>query len=318
MEESMKSYKKIMGVACVILVVAAIASCKGKKDDAGSSPVFKIGYANNDDTDFFDKFKRDEFEKLSKTDPGIQAAFTNANVDMQKQLDQIDNFIAQKMNAIIICPVDNVGITPAIQKANAANIPVICIGVNSEGGEYTYVGTEYIDAGIRQGKYMAEHLPQNAKILYLGGTPGYAHSRDRRQGFLDTLSAARPDVTLLAEQAGMYERTKGMQIMEDWIQTFPQFDGIIAANDQMALGALEALKGANRLSGVLIGGVDATKEACQAIKNGEMAISILQSAPDIARGTYDAIKKLQKGEKVEKEIIIPHENVTIDNVDKYL
>jgi inositol transport system substrate-binding protein len=180
------------------------------------------------------------------------------------------------------------------------------------------VGTQYIDAGIRQGEYMAEHLPQNAKIVYFVEVPGFSHTRERRQGFLDTIAAKRPDVTLLAEQTAMDDRAKGMQIMEDWIQTFPQIDGVISGNDQMALGALEALKGARRNQGVLIAGIDATKEACQLIKNGEMSISILQSAPKLAQGAYDTIKKLQKGEPVENQVIIPHESVTIENVDDYL
>jgi inositol transport system substrate-binding protein len=305
--------KKFGLVVLAGMMVFAVAGCKGKKSD-----VFKVGYSNSSDADFFDKFKRDEFERLAKTDPSISVAFTNANMDLQMQLDQVDNFIVQKMNVIVLCPADTDGIVPAIEKANNAGIPVICIGIDAGGGDHIYVGTEYIDAGIRQGEYMVKHLPQNAKIVYLAGTPGYSHARDRRRGFLDTLAASRPDVQVIADQTGNYERARGMQLMEDWIQANPQIDGVIAANDQMALGALEALKGAARAEGVLIAGVDATKEACQAIKNGEMAISILQSAPALSQGAYDTIKKLQKGETVEKQIIIPHENVTIDNVGGYL
>jgi inositol transport system substrate-binding protein len=311
----MKNYKIVLNTLVVVLMVLTVLGCKKKEDE---SSVFTIGYANSSDADFFDKFKRDEFEKAAVKDSSLRVTFTNANQDMLMQLDQVDNFIAQKMDAIIICPSDTAGIIPAIEKANAAGIPVICIGIDAGGGDYTYVGTQYIDAGIRQGEYMAEHLPQNAKILYLSGTPGYSHARDRRQGFLDTIAAKRPDVTVLAEQTAMYERARGMQIMEDWLQTFPQVDGVIAANDQMALGALEALRGAQRNRGVLIAGVDGTKEACQLIKNGEMAISVLQSAPALAQGTYDVIKKLQSGVAVEKEVIIPHENITINNVDEYL
>jgi inositol transport system substrate-binding protein len=310
----MKNYKIILNIMVVMLMVLAATGCKKKEENS----VFTIGYANSSDADFFDKLKRDEFERTAAKDPSLRVTFTNANQDMQMQLDQVDNFIAQKMDAIIICPSDTAGIIPAIEKANAAGIPVICIGVSAGGGDSTYVGTEYIDAGIRQGEYMAEHLPLNAKIVYLAGTPGYSHARDRRQGFLDTLVAKRPDVALLAEQTAMYERVRGMQIMEDWIQAFPQIDGVIAANDQMALGALEALRGAQRNRGVLIAGVDGTTEACQLIKNGEMSISILQSAPALAQGTYGVIKKLQSGATVEREVIIPHENITIENVDEYL
>jgi inositol transport system substrate-binding protein len=310
----MKGYKKVFWIMCAALVMVTAFGCKGK----GDSSVYKIGYANNNDSDFFDKYKRDEFEKLTAVDTTVRATFTNANQDMQLQLDQVDNFIAQKMNVIILCPVDTAGIVPAIEKANAANIPVICIGVDAGGGDFTYVGTQYIDAGIRQGAYMVEHLPENAKVVYLSGTPGYSHSRDRRQGFFETLAAGRPDVTIIAEQTGMYQRVDAMRITEDWIQSFPQIDGVIAANDQMALGALEALKGAKRNQGVLIAGVDATTAACEAIKNGEMAFSVLQSAPALAKQAYDSIKKLQRGETLEKEIIIPHQNVSIENVDEYL
>jgi inositol transport system substrate-binding protein len=314
LEEEMKKGKWLVSAVLAMAVVIIITGCK-KENTAN---VYKVGYANNNDADIFDKLKRDTFEETTKTDSSIRVVFTNANIDTQMQLDHIDNFIAQKMNAIIICPVDSAGILPAIEKANAANIPVICIGVTADAGDYIYVGTQYIDAGERQGRYMAEHLPQNATVVYLSGTPGYVHSRDRRAGFLNVLSASRPDVTVVAEQTGNYERAKGMQIMEDWIQAFPKIDGVVAANDQMALGALEALKAANRLNGVLIAGVDAIPEVCQAIKDGEVAISILQSAPEIAQSCYDTVKKLQNGESVGKEIIIPHANVTLENVDDYL
>jgi inositol transport system substrate-binding protein len=133
---------------------------------------------------------------------------------------------------------------------------------------------------------------------------------------LDTVKS-RSDITIIAEQAANSERAKGMQVMEDWIQTFPKIDAVVSANDQMALGAMEALKGANRLKGVLIAGVDGNLEACQAIKSGEMALSVYQSAPALAKATYEAIKKIQQGSTL-KEIIVPHENIFIDNVDEYL
>jgi inositol transport system substrate-binding protein len=306
---------KMVAVVCLIVVATAFIGCKGK---AEKTKVYKVGYSNANDAEFFDKLKRDEFEKIAKSDSSIQVVYTNASQDISLQLDQVDNFIAQKVDAMILCPVDTIGIIPGVEKANAAGIPVICIGTNAGGGISTYVGCENTDAGIRLGKYMAEHLPQNAKVVFLAGIPGYDHSRKRRAGFLDTLAADRPDVTLLAEQTGDYARANGQRLMEDWLQSFPQIDGVIAANDQMALGALEALKGANRASGVLIGGIDAVQEACQAIKNRDMSISILQSAPDIAQGSYDTLKKVQKGESVGSEVIIPFVNVTIDNVDQYL
>jgi inositol transport system substrate-binding protein len=311
-----EDFARATSVLFALIAVFVVAGCAKKESGA---KVFKVGYANSNDALFFDQEKKVVFEKLAAGDSSLQVIYTNANSDLQLQLDQADNFIAQKMDAIILCPVDNDGVVSAIEKANAATIPVICIGITAGGGDFIFVGTEYVDGGIRQGKYMAEHLPQNAKIVYLAGTPGYSHSWDRRAGFFDTLAAAgRSDVTLLAEQAAMYEKDKAMAIMEDWIQIYPQIDGVIAANDQMALGGLEALKGANRAQGVLVAGVDGVNEACMAIKNGEMSISILQSAPKLSQGAFETIKKIQNGQPVEKQIIIPHENITIDNVDEYL
>jgi inositol transport system substrate-binding protein len=308
-----KKLAAITGIMAIVLVL----SVTGCKKNEGSATSFKIGYSNSSDSDFFNKVKRDEFERIAKTDSTISVTFTDANMDTARQLDQIDNFIMQKVNAIILQPVDGMGVVPGIEKANAAGIPVILSGVDAGGGDYIYVGTQYYDAGERQGKYMVENLPQNAKIVYLIGIPGHAWSEERRRGFQDQIKT-RADLTILAEQAGMSERAKGMQIMEDWIQSFPEIDAVAAANDEMALGALEALKGANRLSGVLIAGVDATKDACTAIKAGEMALSVLQSAPEIAKQSFETVKKIQRGEQVQKEIIIPHVNVTIENVDQYL
>jgi inositol transport system substrate-binding protein len=303
---------RVIGIVLIIISGFVALGCKGK-EAAGGQKKLRVGYANNDDADFFDKYLRDVFEETVKPDSTIEVIFSNAKMDMQTQLDQIDNFIVQKLDVVVLVPVDTAGIVPGIERLNAAGIPAVCICINAGGGDFVYVGNTYIDGGIMQAEYMIEKLPQNARFVYLQGTPGYDHARERRQGFLDTLYASRPDVTLLAEQTGMYERSRGMSIMEDWIQAFPRIDAVIAGNDQMALGALEALKGAGRASGVLIAGVDATNEACRAIKNGEMAMTVLQSAPLDAQGTYEVLKKIQSGQPVEMRYIIPQVEVTVDN-----
>lgn len=309
--------QKMITILAVLCLVAtfSLVSCKGKNAKAA---IFKIGYANPNDAVLFDKLKHDTFEKLAKEDPSLEVVYTNANSDVQLQLDHVDNFIAQKMNLIILDPVNGDGIVPGIERANAAGIPVMCLGFDATGGDFIYVGTKHIEAGIMQGQYMAEHLPPNANVLYLAGRPGHSNSIGRREGFLSVISAERPDVTILAEQTGHYMRDQGMTVMEDWIQIYPKIDAVVAANDEMAMGALEALKSAGRHEGVLIAGVDATDEACLAVKNGEMAITILQSAPKIVQKGFETAKKLQNGESVEKEIIISFEKVTIENVDQLL
>lgn len=306
----------IIALALIVLLAGAAFAGGGKQSEG--EKVFRVGYANSSDSDFFKKLLADEVAALIKPDKNFEITFVNADQDLQKQFDQFDMFIAQKMDAIIVEPVDQAGIAPAIQKANAAKIPVLSICSRSSGGDFTYIGNTYIDGGIMQGDYMIKALPQNAKIVYMIGQLGYDHSRDRRAGFLDTLQKARPDVSLLAEQTANYDRAEGMKLMEDWIQAYPQIDGIICANDQMALGAIQALKAANRLAGTHIAGVDATDEALRCVKSGEMDITILQSAPLEAEGAYDCLKKLRAGQPIPKDVIIPQIAITKDNVNEYL
>jgi inositol transport system substrate-binding protein len=272
------------------------------------------------DSDVFATVRKQALlDLVQKEAPHIEIKSADANLDIQKQLDQADVFISQKVDCLILIPVDFEGTTPAVLQANQAGIPVICIGNKVSGGDHVFIGSQNIDAGKMQGELFARLLPQNAQILYLQGTSGLDHARDRRDGFYAAIKeAGRTDITVLADMDGDYTREKGMKITEDWIQAYPKFDAIACANDQMALGAVEALKGANRLQGVLITGVDGTTDARNAVKNGEMTQSILQDADGLAKATLDAMLKIFNKEAVEKTIFVPFKSITADNVDQYL
>jgi len=306
--------KRIFWILVVVVMgMMALTGC-GKKEEGK----FRVGYANMADTDVFVKARKDAFIAASKDDPNLEVIFTDANLDMQKQLDQIDNFIAQQVDAIIVVPVDYEGIVPGVEKANAAGIPVIALGIESASGDFCFVGSTNIDAGRMQGDYMAANLPENAKVLYLEGTPGLYHSKERFEGFKEACLDKRPDITLLSKLTGEYDREKGMKVAEDWVQKFPQFDAIVAANDQMALGAVQALRTANRLEGVLVSGVDGIPESLTAIKEGLMAQTIFQNAVGQGSETYNAVKEIMGGNKSPESILVPFESITADNVDEYI
>lgn len=278
----------------------------------------RVGFSNLAVSDVFCKLRQDSFDAKAKTDSELNVLYTDANNDVNKQLDQIDNFIAQKVDAIILMPVDYSGIVPGVTKANAAGVPVITLGIQAESGKTTFVGSKNYDAGKLQGEFMKEKLPQNAQILYLQGQPGLYHSTERWEGFKAALLDQRPDVKLLASLPGDYDRAKGMAVTEDWVQKFPKFDAIIAANDQMALGALQALKGANRLKGVMISGIDGTADACNAIKADEMSQSIFQNAVGQAEKCYQTLKDILSGKPAPEFVDVPFESITKENVDKYM
>ena len=291
------------------------ASTGAEETQADSTDqTYTVGYVNLADTDQFCVARKDALSKAIEGS-NFKVNFADANNDIQMQLDLANNFIAQKVDVLVLVPVDFSGITPAVEKANEAGIPVICMGIKSEGGEYTYVGSENFDAGHMQGEFMAENLPENAKILYLAGTAGLDHAKERREGFYAALEeAGRTDVETLDDQDGDYVMDKGMEITENWIQSFPEFHAIIASNDQMALGAIEAMKASNRLEGVLVTGIDGVPEAVAAIKNGEMAQSVLQNATGQAEACLDVMKKLTAGETPEKQVMVPFVSITKENV----
>lgn len=289
-------------------------------DGGKTGDKFVVGYCNGADSDVFMVARKDALiAKIKAEGANIDLQFADANQDSTKQLGDADTFIAKGVDLLVLVPNDAEAIVPAVESANAAGIPVVCLGIKAASGDYIYVGSENYDAGHMQGEYLAKTLPQNAKVLYLAGTAGMQHSTDRRQGFLDALKeGSRDDVEILADLDGNYEMAKAMQITEDWIQKFPQFDAIVAANDQMALGAVEALKGASRLEGVQVTGVDGLAEAYTAIQNNEMVQTILQDAPGQAEAAYQVMTKLINGETPDKEVLVPFQSVTKDNVADYI
>lgn len=279
---------------------------------------YVVGYTNMLDSDVFPHLVKSAFEQDAKGDPSLDVRFTDANGDINRQLNQIDTFIAQKVNAIVIVPVDYQGIVSGVQAANRAGIPVIALNVLSAGGKFTFVGSANFAAGRMQGEFMAQHLPKNATVLYLGGTPGLYHSKERWEGFKQACLDKRPDIKLLSNLSGNYDRSQGMQITEDWVQRYPKFDAVVAANDQMALGALQALKTAGRLKGVMISGIDGTTEALHEIQAGEMTQTIRQDAGGQAQAAYQVVETLRAGKNPPPQVLVPFASITHDNVSQYL
>lgn len=301
----------------LIKVVAACSVVLAMLPGTALAAKFVVGYANYADSDMFPMAVKTAFGQAAKANPDVNVLYADANLDISRQLDQIDNFIAQKVNAIVLVPVDYQGVVPGVEKANKAGIPVISLNIQSAGGKSTFVGSKNYDAGRLQGEFMKDKLPKNAKVLYLQGIQGMYHSTERLQGFTDACLSKRPDVKLLSSLSANYSRAEGMKVTEDWIQSFPQFDAIIAANDQMALGALQALKTSGRLKGVMISGIDGTADALAAIEAGEMSQTIFQNAKGQAETAFQVVQGMIKGEAPPTEKLVPFESITKENVAKY-
>lgn len=325
----MKIWKRLgtMALASVI-TIGTLTGCgsNGGTSSKEDSDSYSLGYVNLADTDVFCMSRETALNEIIKGSD-YSVSYTDGNNDNQKQLDQANAFISKGVDCLILVPSDSEAIGPAITAANQAKVPTICFGIKATSGDFVFVGSENYEAGHLQGEYMAEKLPENAKVCYLAGTAGLEHSTARRDGFKEALTeAGRDDVTILDDQDGDYTKDEGMRITDAWIQTYSDgqggvtFNAVVAANDQMALGAMESLKGAGLLTNkgeILITGVDGTDDAITAVADGFMAQTVLQDAVGQAQAAFDTAKKLIAGEKTENEVIVPFKPITKDNVAEY-
>lgn len=294
----------------------AAENTDAQDEDGGSEEggAYTFGFITLADSDVWCKSVCTAFQDyVAQTYPDCKVVTADGNSDANLQIQAVENFIAQQVDVIVLQPADADAAGPAVEAANAAGIPVICSAIKANSGEYTYVGPENLEAGKMHAEYVMENCEPGAKILYLQGTAGLNHSTDRYNGFIDTLDDAGFDYELLAAQDGDYLRTEGLRIMEDWIQKFPEFDAVVSSNDQMALGAIEALKGAG-IEGTIVLGLDATDDARAEIKAGTMAGSLKQDAVAIGKASADCSFRVAGGEKIEDEYV-PFVMITKDNVD---
>ena len=319
--------RKMMVLLLIMAMVFGLIGCSNKdKSDDGKGgkkeEEFLVGFANNSDTyDYcakFRKYLKEETEAL-----GIKIVVTDAGGDTNVQNGQIDDFIVQNAKVVSAISNDLDGSVPALEAAMAADIPYISFLTSVRGGDnyskYIYIGSQNYDAGVVQGEYLVKNLPENAKIIYFTGTPNDQQYIDRKAGLMDTL-AQRSDITILAEYNIENQKDLGMSTAEDCMQAFDHFDAIVCQNDDSALGVVEALKSANRLEGVLVIGIDGSDAALESVKNGEMAMTVLQDARAQAKAGAEVFAKIRDGvdPATIEDIFVPFAEVTIDNVDNYL
>ena len=316
-------------ILAAVMTMAALAGCGGgsssSSGSADSGAAAKIGFVNEANTDVFDNTRMTALQTLADEVGGYNIEYSDANLDIQKQIDQANTFLSKNVDILMLVPCDSDGIVPAIQNANNKGTPTICFGIKANGGDFIFVGSNSYDAGHMQGELMAEMLPENAKVCYLAGTAGLEHSILRRQGFQEALAeAGRDDVEIIEDQDAQYTKAKAMEKVDAWVQKYADgkggvtFDAVVAANDQMALGAVESLKGANILKGnneILISGIDGTPDGVAAVANGYMVQTVLQDAAGQAKAGLEAVDKIMAGEQIPgNEIMVPFVNITQDNV----
>ncbi|SPC18383.1 sugar ABC transporter substrate-binding protein [Cupriavidus taiwanensis] len=220
-----------------------------------------------------------------------------------EQMSQIEDVIVKKADAVVFVPVDYKAMVPGVKKINAANIPVVNVTDRSESGTFVaFVGASDYELGLKTATHLFKSMSGKGNLIVLEGVKGSATSIERVRGVREALKAF-PGVKLLASQPANYQRLQALQVMENLMQSYPQLDAVFAANDAMAVGAVEALQGANRKA--LVSGINGTKEAIDAIKSGAMLASgDYNGFVQGCLGTMIAIRKL-RGLPVKPEVVLP-------------
>jgi inositol transport system substrate-binding protein len=249
---------------------------------------------------------------------GVEVSIVAAEEKTDVQLGQVENFISQKLDGIIVIPVDTDAADPMTDAAQSANIPLVYVNRRPANLPETvpYVGSDSLVSGTLQMTELAKLAGGKGNVVILQGDPANEAAKLRTQGCTDVV-AKNPGMKVIKTQAGNWYRDKGQSIMENWLQSGDQIDVVCANNDEMALGAINAIKAANKklgAGGILVGGVDATSDALASMEAGDLAVTVFQDAKGQGAGGLDAVIKLAKGEKVDAYVDIPYQLVTPDNM----
>ena len=236
---------------------------------------------------------------------------------VEEQIQLVEQAITDEADAILICPADSTGIVPAIEKANAAGIPIATPNTKAYGGNVlTWGGVDNYTVGYQLGQAMAEALEGQGKVVLIEGTPGNSTSTERVDGYKDAF-AEHPGIELLDSQPADFNREKGMTVMENFLQRYPEIDGVVSCNKDMTMGALEACKAAGRLEEMIHITFDVDNDCLDAIDAGEILITGAQEEKSqIANAIYNCLLACN-GYKVAPEQYIPMTLVTKDNTADY-
>lgn len=284
----------------------------------------KVGVSMSAFDDTFLTYLREDMNKQAKSYPkgdGVQLQFEDARADVVKQLSQVENFISQKVDAIIVNPVDTASTKNIINAATKAGIPLVFVNRRPDQKDLpkdvVAVVSDDVEAGRLQMQYIAEKLGGKGKIVILLGDLANNSTTNRTKGVKEVL-AKYPDIKIEQEQTGIWLRDRGMTLVNDWLTQGREFNAVLANNDEMAIGASMALKSAGTKPGtVLIAGVDGTPDGLNAITKGDMAASAFQDAKGQAVGSVEAARKMARHEPVEQNVVIPFKLITPDNVKDF-
>jgi ribose transport system substrate-binding protein len=250
--------------------------------------------------------------------PDVDLIITNGENTASKQVSDVESLLAQGIKTLIISPVTAEALTPVVKQAMDAGVPVVTLDRKVNTDVTLHIGADNKLIGKTAGEFICTTLGGKGNVIEIQGTAGASATVDRHDEFRKVLAETCPDVVVVADQVANYVREPAIKFMEDMLQRFKpgEIQLVYAHNDDMALGAVTALEAAGRLAEVKVVGIDGENAAYDAIKAGKMVATFTYHfvAPEGIQYGY----KVAKGEKLEKEIVLPTHQVDATNVDQWI
>lgn len=249
---------------------------------------------------------------------GVKLILTDAQRSAERQVQQVETFIAQRVDAIILNPCEVEASSPAVDKARAAGIPIVNVNSETRAAPTAFVGSRDEEAAELALEYIARRLGGRGNVVMMHGFLGQAAQIRRDRGARAVL-ARYPELKLVADQTAEWDRAKAVTLMENWIQAYgTNLHAVFAQNDEMALGAVLALERARLKDRVVVAGVDAIADALRAVKEGRLDATVFQDARGQAGTALETAVKILRGEPFQPQVLIPFQLVTRENVDRFL
>ncbi|GAA2673617.1 ABC transporter substrate-binding protein [Streptomyces aculeolatus] len=257
--------------------------------------------------------------KAEAEERGVELLAANAQSQFSKQISDVQDLIAKGADLLVIAPLNSDGWDPVLKSAADKKIPIVTIDrkINAEPCKdyVSFIGSDFTEQGKRAADKMIEATGGKGEIAILLGTPGNNVTTERTKGFKDRIAEKAPDLKVVFEQTGEFAREKGQQVTEQLIQSNPEITGIYAENDEMGLGAVNALKGAGKEPGaVKIVTIDGTRNAVQGIVDGWID-AVIESNPRFGPLAFETLDAFTKGEEVGQDIVIEDSEYTADNAE---
>lgn len=311
----MISTRKLLrsSVALVASATLAFGLTACNRDSAGAAGDVTLALSTQTNP-FFVQLREGAQEKADEL--GVNLNVQDASDDPSTQSNQLNNAATTGASVVIVNPTDSDAVVPAVEALNNADIPVIAVDRSSNGGDIaSFVASDNVAGGRQAADALAEAIGEEGDILVLQGVSGSSSSRDRGQGFAEGI-AEYPGINVVAQQTANFDRGEGLDVATNLLQAHPDVEAIFAENDEMALGAIEAL-GNRAGSEVTVVGFDGTDEGLAAVEDGTMTATIAQQPAELGARAVEEAAKLLEDQEAETEVPVEVITVTNENVGDF-